>query len=100
MADAFQNNRNRLVELSDSFFFRRRIRIGEFPRTVTDVAAPRNLRADVVVQIAGQMQNEVAEAVSVGEGVFPKLPVRQGCSQFVDSGSVRGVALGENRIQV
>ena len=32
-----------------------------------------DLRADVIVQIAGEMQDEVADAVSVGEWIFPEL---------------------------
>ena len=70
--------------------------IVEFARAVADVAGLRDLRADVVVQVAGQVQDEVAEAVAEGEGLLPELGVGERRGEFVDAGGVGGVATEEN----
>ena len=71
---------NRFIEALESFVFRRRIRIVEFARSVANVASVRDLRADVVIQIAREMEHKVAEAVSEGEGLLPELVFSQGGS--------------------
>src|SRR4030081_2080644 len=64
---------NRFIEPLESFVFRRRIRIVEFARAVANVAGLCDLRADVVFQIACEMQHQVAEAISEGKGLCQNL---------------------------
>jgi hypothetical protein len=56
-----------------SLIFRRRIRVIEFARTVADVAGVGDLRADVVIQIAGEVKDQVTEAVALRVGLLPEL---------------------------
>src|ERR1700733_1202016 len=64
----------------------------KFARAIADVAGVRDLRADVIVQIAGEMQDKKAEAVSVGIRLLPELFVAERGRQFADAGGVGGVA--------
>ena len=64
----------------------------KFARAIADVAGVRDLRADVIVQIAGEMQDKMAEAVSVGIRLLPELFVAERGRQFADAGGVGGVA--------
>ncbi len=65
-------------EAFERFVCRRRIRVGEFTRAVADVASLRNLCADVVIQVAREVEDQVAETVSEGEGPLPELGFGQG----------------------
>src|ERR1700716_295441 len=83
--DGSDDHREGVVEAAESLIFRWRIRIVEFAWTVTDVAGLRNLRADVVIQVAREVQNQVAEAVSVREGLLPELGSGKRRRQFANS---------------
>jgi len=74
-----------VVEVFESFVFRRRIRVVELPRAVADVASLRDLRADVVIQVSREVQDQVAETVSEGERPLPELGFGQRRGEFVDS---------------
>ena len=95
-ADGLLHHGDRFIETFQRFFFRRRIGIVEFARAVAHVSGLRDLRADVVIQVAGEVQDEVAEAVSVRERLLPELIVGERSGEFADAGGVRGVAIGEN----
>jgi len=96
-ADSFENHIHGVVKPLESLVFRRRIRIVEFARAIADVAGPRDLCADVVVQIARQMQNQVAEAVAKRKRLLSELGVGKRPSKLTDSGGVGRVALCESR---
>ena len=68
-----------------SAFFRRRA-IGEFALAVAHIAGARDLRAKVVVQIAGQMQRQMAEAVAVRIRLAPELLLAQRFRQRLHAG--------------
>ncbi len=83
-----------LVEETQGLVFGGRIGIIEFARAVANVAGLRDLRADVVVQVSGEVQHEMAEAVAGGVGLAPELGVGERGSEFADAGGVGGVAVG------
>ncbi len=58
--------------------------IGEFLVAVADVSCARDLRTDVIVQVACEVQEQVADAVSVGVGLGPELSGRQALRQLVN----------------
>jgi hypothetical protein len=78
--DGSDDHGDGIGEAPKSLIFRWRIRIVEFARSVANVASVRDLRADVVIQIAREMEHKVAEAVSEGEGLLPELVFSQGGS--------------------
>ena len=61
------------VEIGQHFFLGVLGRVAEFERAVADVAGVRDMRADVVVQVAGEMQQQMADAIAVGIRFGPKL---------------------------
>ena len=79
-----------------TFFLRGRIGVVEFTRAVADVTGFRDLRADVIVQVAGEVQDQVPEGVSEGKRFLPELGVGERRSQFTDSGGILSVAVGED----
>lgn len=54
--------------------------IGEFLVAVADVSGARDLRTDVIVQVACEVQEQVADAVSVGVGLGPRAERSSGAS--------------------
>src|ERR1700693_1282432 len=95
-ADGFENHLYGIVEALESLVLRRRIGVVEFARAVAHVAGLGDLRANVVVQISSEMQNQVSEAVAERKGLLPELVMGQGRGQLANSGGVRGVAIGED----
>ena len=83
--DGSDDDRDGVVEVVESLIFRRRIRVVELARAIADIAGLRDLRADVVIQIACEVKDQVAEAVSVREGLLPELGFGKRRRQFVDS---------------
>jgi hypothetical protein len=59
------------------------------------VSGGSNLGTDVVVQVAGEMKQQVANAVSVRIGTAPDLLVGQGVNQGMDAVADRFVVGGE-----
>lgn len=96
VADRLYYHRDCVMQESKSFFFRRRIRFVKFPRTVTDVSRVRDLRTNVIVQVSGQMQDEVTKSVSEGEGLLPELRFGEAGRQFIHPREVAGVAAAKN----
>ena len=95
-ADGLENHIHAVVEALESLIFRRRVRVVEFARAVAHVACPGDLRADVVVQVAGQVQNQVAETIAKEERVLPELGFGQRRGQLAYPGCVRSIAVGES----
>ena len=62
----------RFIEVVSASSFVGRFCFREFAGAIADVAGLGDLRADVVVQVAGEMQDEMADAVAVGEWIFPE----------------------------
>jgi hypothetical protein len=84
------------VETLESFLFRRRVGVVELARAVADVSGLGDLCADVVVQVAGQVQDEMSEAVAEGKRLLPELSTGERRGEFVDASGVGGVAGGEH----
>ena len=95
-ADGLLHHGDGRVKPLQSLLFRRRIRVGEFQRAVADIAGLCDLCADVVIQVSGEMQDEVTEAVSVWERFLPELRVREWSSQFADTSGVRAIAVNQD----
>src|SRR4051812_27535157 len=60
-----------IVELLECFGFGRRVLVGKFLLSVAHIPGLRDLCADVVVDIAGKVQHQVANVVSVWKGIAP-----------------------------
>ena len=75
-----------LIEIIQDFFLGRTGRFGEFLGAISDVAGLGDIGADVVVEIAGQVEDEVSDAVAEGEGVRPEFVVGQECGLVVQGG--------------
>jgi len=58
--------------------------IGELLLALTLVAAAGDHGPDVVVQVTGQVQNQVADAVAEGEGFGPERPGGHRMNEVVD----------------
>ena len=82
-----------MVQMLQSFFLRWRIGIGEFAGAVADVSGVRDLGADVIVQVAGQVQDQVTETVAVRKGLGPELFFNQRRSEFAHARQVGEVAI-------
>lgn len=67
------DHRYGFVEALQRFGFCGRMRVVEFAVAVAHIACPRDLRADVVIQIARQVQHQMAVAVAVIVWLRPKL---------------------------
>jgi hypothetical protein len=93
--DCFQRYVYGVIEAFESFVFRGGIGIIELAGTITDVTGLRDLRADVVVQIAGEMKDEVAEAVAIGKWFLPELGWSDRRSEFANARGVPGVAVSK-----
>ncbi len=100
--NGFHNHSHGVIEAFESHVFRWRSRViefAEFAWAVADVARAPNLCTDVVIQVAGKVQNEVSETVPEEEGLFPELSIGKGRGELTDPGGVRGIAIDENRGQ-
>src|SRR5215475_10623706 len=64
---------NRAVERSEDFFFWNLLRLSELPVAVAYITRLRNARANVIVQISGQMKDQVPDTISIGIRLSPKL---------------------------
>src|SRR5262245_43900294 len=67
---------HRLIKPSQDLRFRRRGAFSEFAFTVTDVPRAGDLRANVIIEIADDMQRQMSKAVSVGIRLCPELLFR------------------------
>jgi len=73
------------VEIDQNLFLRELARLVEFAVAVTHIAGTGDLRADVVIQIAGEMQEQVADAIAVRIGLLPELVGRKGRDPLVQA---------------
>ena len=64
---------HRSIEVFQDLVFRPARRVGELLRPVADVARPCDLGSDVVVEIAGQVQQEMPDRVAVWKRPPPEL---------------------------
>src|SRR6266852_8408157 len=58
------NGHHRLIQIRQYRFLGRRVSLGEFPLSLADICTPTKLGAHVMIQIAGQVQNEMANRVA------------------------------------
>jgi hypothetical protein len=63
----------RVIKIRKRFQFGRWFCFRKFARAIALVACLRDLRTDVIVEIAGEMQNQMTDAVAVREWIFPEL---------------------------
>src|SRR5437899_11380172 len=92
--NCLNHHRNGVVQSLQSFFLGWRVGIGKFASAVSYVAGVHDLRADVVVQVAGQVQDQVTETVAVGKGVGPELLFGERSDKFAHTREFREVASG------
>src|SRR5579872_2975913 len=60
-------------------------RIGKFERAIANVARFGDACADIVTQIASEMQQQMADAVAVGIGLAPELFGRERRNEYMDA---------------
>jgi len=82
-ADGGGDHGDSAVEIDENLFLGELARLVEFAVAVTHVAGSGDLRADVVIQIAGEMQEQVADAIAVRIGLSPELLGRKGRDPLV-----------------
>src|SRR5579872_391035 len=70
--DGLDHHLDCIIQPLQRFLFRRRIRLGEFAGAVAYVSGLRYLGSDVVTQVTGEVQNQVAETVTVRKGLCPE----------------------------
>lgn len=88
-----------VVEFAKHFGFACAASFREFQIAITNVAGLGDLRADVIVEVTGEVEQKVAGAVAVGVGIAPKLLVRKGINPSVNilgpSAEFAGEAAGD-----
>ena len=102
------DHRHGFVELSQQHVHGRMGRIREFLLTLADVAAAGDRGPDVVVEVAGQVQDQVAHAVAEGKRFRPERLGGDGADEMVDalgqmlrsSGRIRPRSAGQGRTWV
>src|SRR5450755_3281181 len=94
-ADGLEHHSNGVIKAFESFVFRRTTRVVKFARAVADISGLSDLRADVVVEIPGEVQHQMSKAVAKGKWLLPEMRVSDWRGQFVDAGGVGGVAIHE-----
>ena len=83
------------VEVGEDLLFGKLARIVEFAVAIAQVAGASDLRGDVVIQIAGEMQEQVADAIAVGIRLEPKLVGRERINPLVHASANFFVVSGE-----
>ena len=71
--DGGNHHRNCLIEFTQDFRLRQLLRLRKFQITIAYVTGFGDLRADVITQIAGQVQHQMPDAVAVRERIVPEL---------------------------
>src|SRR5205823_3917129 len=66
-----------LFELIQQVALRDRSALGEFGRAITDVGCAADPSHNPLPQVAGQMQNEIADAIQAGSRTLPHLLIGQ-----------------------
>lgn len=95
-ADGIDHHLDSIPQPLQRFFFRGRIWFGEFAGAVAYVSGLRYLGSDVVTQVTGEVQNEVAETVAVRKGFGPELFFGKRTRKFAYTRQIGGVAIGED----
>ena len=72
-ADGGGDHGDSAVEIDENLFLGELARLVEFAFPVTHVAGTGDLRADIVIQIAGEMQEHVADAIAIRVRLSPEL---------------------------
>src|SRR5260221_796837 len=71
------------VEVPEDLLLGAPSRVGEFTRPVSNVAGAGDLRSDVVVEIARQMEQQVSDRIAIGKRPAPQLLVREGLDEAI-----------------
>src|SRR5256885_14112962 len=77
LSNRLHNHRYRKVKRREDFFLWKRLWLCEFPITVAHIAGSCHSRADVIIQISGEMKNQMADAISARIRFAPELFRRQ-----------------------
>src|SRR5438445_2715388 len=83
--DGRNHNSDRVIEIAQQFLLSL-AGATKFQRPLPDIPRPTNLRSNVVVEVAGEMKNQITNTVSVRIRPRPDLLQRQRCRQLVDLG--------------
>lgn len=75
---------DRFGETLQDFRFAGTRRLGEFEVSVSDISRSRDLRADVIVEISGEMEHQMSEAVAERKRLAPELFIAQRIGEFAD----------------
>src|SRR6266704_526224 len=84
LSNRLHHHGDRAVECTQRLVLIRRLLLREFPVPVAHVSRLRDARSDVIIQIAGQVQHQMPDAVSVGIRFAPELFVRKRVHPFVE----------------
>jgi hypothetical protein len=84
LADGVDDQGNGAIEGAEDILLGGASGFCEF--AVADVTAGGDLSADVIVQIPGQVQDEMSDVVAVGIGISPELFLGQRIDPFVELG--------------
>src|SRR5581483_4683140 len=95
-ADCLDDHSDGSIQSLQSVLFGWWIWIVKFARPVSDVSGIRDLCPDVVIQIAGQVQNEVTETVSERKWLAPELSVGERRGEFANSCEIGSVTVSQN----
>ena len=95
LADGGGDHGDGAVEIGEDLFLGELARLVEFAVAVAHVASASDLRADVVIQIAGEMQEQVADAIPVRIGLAPELISGQGRDPLVQARANLFIVSGE-----
>jgi len=85
------------IEFAKDGGLRRPVRFGEFEVAVADIAGFGDTCADVIAEIAGEMENQVAHAVAVDVGIAPELILGERINPLVKFGGAHAVFARERR---
>jgi hypothetical protein len=94
-ADGGGDHGDSAVEIDEYLFLGEHARLVEFAVAVTHVAGTGDLRADVVIQIASEMQEQMADAIAVRIGLSPELLGGKGRDPLVKAKANFFVVSGE-----
>jgi len=73
--ESCENQRDSFVELAKNLRFRRPARLGELKVAVANIARTGNASANVITEIAGKVEQQVADGVAMRERLAPELVV-------------------------
>jgi len=95
--DGCDDHADGVIEFVQHFGFGGVARFGEFQIAIADVSVLCHLRADVIAEIAGEVEDQVADTVAERKRISPELLVTEGINPFVEVCGPIAIFLGQGR---